>query len=91
MLEEFKRSISHDLAKNLELTYRENLKNYKSSKEKVDFITIGILRGDLSEWVKKSRQEGFIEEFSIQLGLKFGLNVGTVYMNLLMLFPRPLK
>lgn len=55
MLEEFKRSISYDLVKNLELIYRENLKNYKLFKEKVDFIIIGILRGDLLEWVKKLR------------------------------------
>ena len=57
--------------------------------EKTDFITIGILRRDLSAWIKKSRKEGFIEEFSIQSGLKFGLKLEIVHTNLPVFFPNP--
>lgn len=43
--------------------------------ENTDFITVGILRRDLLAWIKKSRKEGFIEEFNIQSGLKFDLKM----------------
>lgn len=57
--------------------------------ENTDFITVGILRRDLSAWIKKSRKEGFIEEFSIQSGLKFELKMWSIHTNLPVLIPKP--
>lgn len=54
-------------------------------------ITIGILRRDLSAWIKKSRKEGFIREFSIQSGLKFGLKMEIAHKSTCVLPKSSLK